>query len=429
MADLQQKELAAKAQASLRVIAGAIAQPALLGRALGRGLQDKHFDGVDDRSVFLVAKELYEAGDPVTVETVTLIAATNRVPGEEAGSRLLDIQRAVERWPMSSVLFDKALEFIMVAASRKALHNTVGWAIPRIKESESLDEIRELASEIGERARASIAGAGPVPVPADMVAAKLAERVKQPNRKISTGIHKLDHVLGGGFDLGRMYSFIGRYKIGKTTLLASIGYNIAYGAGDGSRRKICNISLERDYIDIEMLNAARALGINQRELDRHFDRYERAFEEYRADPLRKNILYYHSPGAAIDEVCGAITNAHRLEGIEVAFVDYYQVIFGPKGVRTVDHLSNVDRRLATLAADLGIVIVIAAQADGDGLPRDCKALLHSAAANFSIRRPVDEPDGWLENLASNFIETRDAGSPQDASIRLVTTSGPYFEGI
>lgn len=423
------QEVEERNETCLQVLAGIIAQPALFGRALGRGLEIQHLGSLDDRAVFLAARELYEAGDPITVETVSLNVTANKRSGDETLERLESLARAVERWPGSSVLFEKALDHLLLAASKKALHDALGWAIPQILDTGSLDDIRDLAEELGQKARGAIAGAGPIPLPANVVAGKLAERVKTPHRKISTGIHKLDHVLGGGFDLGRMYSVIGRYKIGKTTFLTSVGYNIAYGAPDGERRKICMVSLERDQIDVEMLNAARALGINQRDLDRHFDRYEEAFERYRADPIRKNILYHHSPGADIDEVCAAIANAHRIDGIEVAFIDYYQVIFGPRGMRTVDHLSNVDRRLATLAADLGIVIVIAAQADNDGLPRDCKALLHSAAANFSIRRPVDEPDGWLENLASNFIETRDAGSPQDAAIRLVTTSGPYFEGI
>lgn len=412
--------------AGIAVLAGVIADPALLAHAVNSGINPRQMPTREDGALLAFAIELYEAGDPVNVETVSLLAGT---AGSVSHARLETVEKAVRHWPGSKVLFERNLDAILLHASRKALTTRLGASLAQINDAGTLQEIREIVDELDGNARAAVVGTGPNAVTADKIASKVRARVSGPSRHIPTGIRKLDHVLGGGIDPGRMYSLIGRFKIGKTTLMATLGYNIAYGANGNAPRKVVMISLERDELDVERLNAARALGINERELSKRFSKYEEAFEAYQADPLRKNLLYHHSPGANLDEVCQVVLNAHRTHGISVAFIDYYQVIFGNKSARIVDHLASVDRTLSRLAANLGIAIVIAAQADGEGAPRDCKTLLHSAAANFSIRRPIDQPDAWLENLASNYIEQRDAGSPQDPAIRLVTSAGPHFQGI
>jgi replicative DNA helicase len=420
-----QHDLLAMPDAQRTVLAAIITQPTLASEALAAGLQPSHLRR-DEASIWQIIADLHQAGDPINVDTIgLLIRGAATVPP----SIWAEIEDTAASWPGSKLVFQNALNAVLLEASRKAMSARLSAALAAVTDAENTEDLQQAASNVSEHLRQSIAGAGPIPVTADQIAAKLKERALTPARRIPTGIRKLDHILGGGLDKGRMYSLIGRYKIGKTTLMATLGYNIAYGENGDTPRKVAMISLERDEIDIEMLNAARALGINQRELDRHFKRHQAAFEEYARSPDRQNILYHHSPGANLEEVCAAIENAKRIHGIEAAFVDYYQVIYGNRTIRLVDHLSSVDRTLSILAADLNIALVLAAQADGDGLPRDCKALLHSAAANFSIRRPIDQPDAWLENLASNYIETRDAGDPQDGAIRLITSSGPYFESL
>ena len=81
------------------------------------------------------------------------------------------------------------------------------------------------------------------------------------------------------------------------------------------------------------------------------------------------------------------------------------------------------------ANDLDIAVLIAAQSDADGAPRDSKSLLQSAAANFAIRRQDGSPEAWLDNLASNYRKQRDAGSPNNPGMILDEEAGPHFRSV
>lgn len=415
----------AAADAAIAVLSGACVTPALLEVGLDAGLAAWQFADPDDGRIFSAILAMREARDPISGDALAGICT-----GTVSDKRLETLLRGIERWPGSRVLFDKSLARLQLEASKRKVNASLRAMIAEASEADDMASLQAAIISLSEQASSVITPHGPMPRGAAEVAADLQVKVTTPHRRVPTGIRKLDHVLGGGLEKGKMIALIGRYKIGKTTLLSTVGYNISQPEPDPEQgRKVLFVTLERSETDIEMLNAARSLKINQRELENSFIRHRRSFEEYQQHPDRSRVFYHHSPGATIEEVVQVVTNAVRTEGIEVALIDYYQVIIAPKHTRTVDHLSNVDRTLSRLAASLDIAIVLAAQADADGLPRDCKALLHSAAANFSIRRAPDQPDTWLENLASNYIEQRDAGNPRDPALRLVTTSGPYFESI
>lgn len=409
---------------ALTVLAALVGSGELFEVANAAGLEGWHFGDKEDGRLYVALQRMHAAGDELSVRALAGICH-----GAVSESKIRALAKACVGGPRSSVLLERSVQRLLVDASKRRMIGTLRAAIAQISEAGNMAEIESAYLHATADGQEALSPHGPQPKTASEVAGLVKQLILTPNRRIPTGIRKLDFVLGGGLELGRMISLIGRYKIGKTTLLSTVGYNIAYGSGGLTPRKVLAVTLERGETDVEAMNAARSLGINARELERHFPRHASAFAAYAEAPERQSLLYHHSAGATIEEVVQVITNAKRVHDIDVATIDYYQVIYRPAKARMVDHLINVDQTLSRLAGRLGIAIVLAAQADAEGQPRDCKGLLHSAAANFTLRRSPDHPDAWLENIASNYIEQRDAGSPKDPCLRLNTSTGPFFESV
>lgn len=408
------------------LLSGALADPDLARNAIDSGLEPKDFLDEDASRLWQIFIDADGLGEVVTSASLTALA---RRQGVDASAEL--VCRGAARWPGSKDLHHKTLDAFMFESRKRRASAAARRAIGDIAEATDEDKIEKAARRLRHSGDIAMEVRRRPILTSAQVARSLTETVKEPPMRLATGIQKLDNVLGGGLDLGRVVSLIGKYKIGKTTLLATIGYNVAYGAGDKdpeNRAKVLFITLERNQTDVEMLNMARALGTNMAKLEGHYDRYGEEIEKYVNDPLRNSIYYYHRPGADLEEISSVIMRAVRQHGVKLVMIDYYQIVGKPSGGgRLVEHLMNVDQTITRLAADLGIAILIAAQSDADGNPRDSKSLLHSAAANFAIRRQDGAPEAWLDNLASNYRKQRDAGSPTNPAMMLSEEVGPYFE--
>jgi len=422
MSDNTTTKRTASADAALTVLAGVMADREMLYRAIEAGIEPHDFDRENDRIIWKAVQDLVSHGDKVEIGTVT---ATTQGQIDDMAADLL--KRAAARWPGSSLVFDKAAHSLLLESRKRALAAAFSGGLKELADAKTPEDIDKVAMQAHERLACAPGLKRSRAHGAQEVAQKLRERITTPNRRIKTDIQKLDHVLGGGLDRGRMISVSGKYKVGKTTFLSTLGYNAAYRPNGGQPENVLFVTLERDKTDVEMLNAARHLGINQRELERHFTKHEKHFDDYARDPALERIRYMHQPGATIDEIVRTIVSETRSRGIGLALIDYYQVIAAQPKQQFNQHLMQVDQILSRLANSLGIAIVMAAQADADGLPRDSKTLLHSAAANFSLRRNPDSPEAWFDNLASNYIEQMDAGSPSNPAMVLDSSRGPFFK--
>ncbi len=406
--------------AALTVLSGTINMPQSLDRETAR-VRSMDFETEEHAVIWRSIERLYEAQDVINAASV--IALCGKELSDKTKSTL---KTACERWPGSVLLLEQASQQIVSQSQRRQLIRNYTKAIAKINEGEDIETVeRETQHHNGDH----LLRTAPVAMFAGQVAQQIEDKVTRPHKYIKTGIPKLDHVLGGGLDRQRLISISGQYKSGKTTLLTTIGYNAAYGAYQEVEEKVLSITLERDKTDVEMLNASRYLKINQRDLESRFSDYQDPFYAYAAMPERNRLRYFHKPGATLEEIVQLITAEKRVHGTTLVLIDYYQLVANPKKMNLVQHLMNVDQVLSRVAGKIGVAIVIAAQADADGLPRDCKTLLHSGAANFSLRRTPEAPEAWLENLASNYIEQRDAGSPSNPSLRLNFDVGPHFEGV
>ena len=414
-------------EAETIVLSGALADPNLSRKAIDRGLEARDFTDKDAAKLWQHFIDADANGEDLNSSSLLALARREGI-GETAEL----IKRGAARWPGSTDLHSKTLTALLFESRKRRSVSTARQAISDIGESVDEEKIAKAAKVLRHSADIALEVRRHPLLTSRQVAKTVASDIEIPRPKLQTGIAKLDNVLGGGLDLGRVVSLIGKYKIGKTTLLATIGYNVAYGEGEKdpeNRAKVLFVTLERRQTDAEMLNMARALGINMAKLEGRYSQYQDEIDKYINDPLRDSILYYHRPGADLEEITSVIMRAVRQHGVQLVMIDYYQIVGRANGTRLVEHLMNVDQTITRLADDLNISIIISAQSDADGNPRDSKSLLHSAAANFAIRRQDDSPETWLDNLASNYRKQRDAGSPSNPAMMLDEEIGPHFRSV
>jgi len=423
----EQSQTANKSRADYEMICvvGAIVEKDGFVKARQAGLGSEDFSQASMMTVWKIMEELHANGDEITIDFIKAVNQSRIDP-----AFIAKLERAKDRWPGSLTLYLQAVKTIIVESRKGEIAKHLAILSSKVQQATNLDDLRSRFEDFTKASRKTIAEPSSLITPASVVSSQLRRQIEQPDRYMPTGISKLDFVLGGGLLKRRVVSITGQYKIGKTTLLSTIGYNVAHPQSRGvTPRKVIFITLERNQTDVEMLNASRALGINQRELARHFKKHEKDYEKYRTNPDIDRIEYYHRPGATIEEILLVLKQAKEDHGADLALIDYYQIIRKPKSERRVDHLMDVDQELAKAAEDNDLAIILAAQGNLEGLPKDSQSLLHSAAANFALRRASDQPEAFLENLASNYIEQRDAGSPSDPAMIMNTKSGPHFADI
>ena len=408
----EERDLLINAEAEREVIGTLLIEPKL--NTVTSRLRAEDFSEQMHGVVWRAIGHLLDKGERINLRSVTAVAGANI--SDRDRQRL---EQIAERASGTTDLLAQAVDQVVEASRRRELTQLLRQSARTLQTKDDsvemttiklVSQMDQVMSEHGAKTNSG-----------DVIAARLREQLLAPPKRVASGITKLDHILGSGFDFKRAYSFIAKYKTGKTTLAATFVDNMT-SAGV----PVTMVSLERQDTDIEKLIAARRLGINARTLETKFAKHADAYDRFAAEATRQLVNYHHQPGASLEEICNVIVNGARSHGSQVAILDYYQIVAKPAKTSIYEHLSNVAQTFANLVDRLGIVGIIMSQADAEGLPRDCKNLLHAAAANFAIRRAPDQVETFFENLASNYIEQLNAGNPNSPAAMLDKEIGPHF---
>src|SRR5262249_38089750 len=142
-----------------------------------------------------------------------------------------------------------------------------------------------------------IAGEEPAVTTAEIVE-RIVNDLSKPPRRWSTGLPGLDRSMGGGLYAGKLYAIAARKKVGKTTLLGTISFNLNHA---GARHVF--ITGEMSPMEIEQRNMARMFGINSLDFltRRGKDELIRRAAEYAATAPR-NVVWEHAPGCSLEEL-------------------------------------------------------------------------------------------------------------------------------
>lgn len=233
----------------------------------------------------------------------------------------------------------------------------------------------------------------------------------------STGLPRLDGIMGGGLYPGYTYGIGGRKKMGKTTLAGTISDNLK------------NAGVKHLFVALEMHNTE----IVQRKMARSLNVYTSAFrstamrsdfefhKRVAAQAANSNdvVIYRRSAGGItlpqLQKLLMAAVYQHRIKGF---ILDYWQLVQGT-GNNRVEHLDNVAQWLANFARKNGIWCIVTAQMNQDGNTRGSEGLRNACDMMLEYcKADPTQSEGWIEMKETRYTEWADVGNEHNPAYEL-----------
>jgi len=261
------------------------------------------------------------------------------------------------------------------------------------------------------------------------------QRLEEDIPATSTGFPRLDAALGGGFYPGRLYGLCAQQKVGKTSMLGSIAYQLC-------KQNIgwCYAALEMGSDQIYERLLARRMNCNSLDFlhreRRQQNWFQKGFSSATSWFEDKDCVFRTRPGMHLDELLSLLARIALSGRYRGVFIDYLQLIGGrPKSTNETYWYDEVAQALAEAAKRFNIWIVVAAQIGrndsvygGDGLGRACDINLKLVRVERTAGDPAGLPHrAWIEMLASRYTPLGDVGSAAMPAYRLNQSAGPCFE--
>lgn len=221
------------------------------------------------------------------------------------------------------------------------------------------------------------------------------DKLKKPKNSmgITTGLPEMDNILGG-FQPPDFSILAARPGIGKTALIVNC---LLATLSQGKRGILFSLEMSNEQIIQRMI-------VNQAEVDGSFLRTGGGHSPQSIEKIEKRLteaavkLYDQSglillcdhPDLDIEGLCELSKSA---QGIEIVFVDYLQLVKGSSESRKRDRhieIGEVSRGLKTLAKDLFIPVVSAAQLRRVSENRTKKPVLSDLRESGSLEQDADQ---------------------------------------
>ena len=246
------------------------------------------------------------------------------------------------------------------------------------------------------------------------------KRLQDPGRCDSTGLSKLDKVMGGGLYAGKAYGLQARKKIGKTILLGTISYNLNILG-----TKHLWVTAEMNDQELEHRQLARALNKNSLAfMNGNIDADE--INNYLKD-APDNVHYANASGISLTELEKLIDRAVDELNIQGVIVDYLQLIKG-KSQNITEHLEYVAQSLASIVRQRQIWCIVAAQLNQENNTRGGEGMLLAFDMVFNLNRDKYKSDAWLEMTESRYTSYVNIGSKNKPGLKL-EQNGPFFSQL
>lgn len=254
-------------------------------------------------------------------------------------------------------------------------------------------------------------------VPASETRERLARRLLAGARsaRVPTLLDAIDTATGGGLPAPSLTMIAGFGKVGKTTLTATISYNL-------EQQQIPHVvfSLERRDDDIEALKVARELNINSRDLGLSVQTLPPASRP-------RYCEYVHGTRLTADMIRHEILYQTRVKGARAALIDYWQLIEG-RLPREPDHvfLARVAQIIQKTSVDANIPIIMMYQLGEGPEAREIRAARTAANLCLIIMRDRGDPNTWLQTVATNISSEENLGGVGCPTLILNRDVGPHF---
>jgi len=254
-------------------------------------------------------------------------------------------------------------------------------------------------------------------VPASETRDRLARRLLAGVRsaRVPTGLKAIDTATNGGLPAPSLTMIGGFGKTGKTTLAATISYNLEH-----QEIPHAVFTLERRDDDIEALKVARELGLNSRELGV-------SVQTLPPSTSRRYCEYIHGTKLTAEMIRHEILYQTRVKGARAAIIDYWQLIEGRQPREPTDvFLARVAQTIQKTAVDANIPIIMLYQI-GDGPDsREIRAARTAANLCMFLMRNAGEPEAWFRVVATNITSEENLGGIGLPSLILNSDIGPHF---
>lgn len=252
---------------------------------------------------------------------------------------------------------------------------------------------------------------------------QIIEDIKSNKQPTSTGLNSLDRAMDGGLYPGKSYGFLARMKVGKTTLAATISYNLAVN----NRKHL--------FICGEM----GAKEIHQRMLARYAEAFPSAFRtDYQNNPAfqlklveytrttSESLIYQNAPGLTFDQLKDYVTTAVYKDKIEGFILDYWQLVKGKGKTGMTEHLDEVAQWIADYSRLTGIWNITTGQHNREGEPRFGDGLKLAFDQVYTLHREdLSGDEAWLEMTDNRYTRWANIGSKESAGLYMIE-KGPYF---
>lgn len=239
----------------------------------------------------------------------------------------------------------------------------------------------------------------------------------------STGLDRLDVVMGGGLVGGKCYGIGAEMKVGKTVLAAAtLSFNL-------NRACVPHLYVSLELRDKELVersiaragefNPGRFLTrVNPTDLQQQVDRF--------AAREPNCVMFENARGSSLTDIERMIAGAHR-RGAKGAFVDYLQLIRGGGNRYDTEagRLEHISNELAGIAIRYGIFVVVVAQLNEQGTVLGSRGLHRACDMFLRLHRPGDQDQAWLTMEESRYTRSLDVGSKESPALWF-HRQGPYF---
>lgn len=206
-----------------------------------------------------------------------------------------------------------------------------------------------------------------------------------------TGIKKLDQLTGGVLPK-KFWVIQAETSGGKSSFMIQMAYRLAM---DGISVSID--SHEMSESDIISRIVAQISGIDLTKLTFDVPTGEEAKAALAfAEQLRKLTPRFNLQKHTSDSIDDVLRSAASIEGLQVLFIDYIQLLTSGKTDRRID-VDNIARKIQNFCGTTGIAVVALAQINDDGTTRESRAIKHAADVVFHIQhlnKKTTDPDGF-----------------------------------
>lgn len=369
--------------AEQRLAGGPMLNPAMLPEIL-ESLSPAAFYNPLCRAVFEAEAVLFERSEPV--DGVTIAGVLRASGATHIGmSQILDIYAGMPHFTDPSPYIKRVQD---CAVRRELFKEAVKIQEDACDESNPVSEVLDRAGQgIFNLAADRITGGFiPLEVLTDEALDRASEHSVTGLRGLSTGYSDLDHMLAG-FQKGDSIILAGRPSSGKTALALSLAQNIILAGG---RCGFFSLEMSGASLADRMLSSMaqvdshrlRSRFLSQEDWTRLAQARERIVEQ--------RLLIDDTASLKPLELRARLRRLMATTPVDCIFIDYLQLMVGPKSESRQQEISAISRELKALAKEMNVPVITLSQLSrAPELRTDHRPVLADLRESGSIEQDAD----------------------------------------